>query len=79
MCVLSRYSHVQLFATLWKVACQALPSQGYRTNPDLCSAVLPHSRTLLELPGEKKRVLAALTLSGWSRQPLSEMLGEFGG
>ena len=26
VCVLSHFSHVQLFATLWTVACQAPPS-----------------------------------------------------
>ena len=28
-CVLSRFSHVWLFATLWTVACQALLSMGF--------------------------------------------------
>ena len=29
LCVLSRFSHVQLFATPWTVACQALLSMGF--------------------------------------------------
>ena len=29
VCVLSHFSHVQLYATVWKVACQALPSMGF--------------------------------------------------
>ena len=29
MCLLSCFSHVQLFATPWTVACQAPPSMGF--------------------------------------------------
>ena len=29
LCVLSRFSHVRLFATLWTVACQATVSMGF--------------------------------------------------
>ena len=29
MCVLSHFSRVQLFATLWTIACQASPSMGF--------------------------------------------------
>ena len=29
MCVLSRFNHVELYATLWTVACQAPLSMGF--------------------------------------------------
>ena len=38
LCLLSRFSHVQLFATLWAVACQAPLSTGF-SRQEYCSGL----------------------------------------
>ena len=43
-CMLSRVSHVQLFATLWTVACQAPLSMGFSKARTLEWVAMPSSR-----------------------------------
>ena len=47
VCMLNRFSHVQFFATLWTVACQATLSMGF-SKQESCSG-LPFS-PLRDLP-----------------------------
>ena len=44
LCVLSSFSHVQLFATLWTVAHQALLSMGFSRQRILQWIAMPSSK-----------------------------------
>ena len=77
MCVLSRFSRVRLFATLWTVACQAHPSMGFSRQEYWSGLPLPSPGDFPD-PGIKPR---SLTLQEDSL-PLSHqggLLGHFGG
>ena len=43
-CMLSRFSHVQLFETLWTVACQTPQSMGFSRQEYWSSAAIPFSK-----------------------------------
>ena len=44
MCMLSHFSHVQFFATLWTVACQVPLSKGFSKARILEWAAIPFSK-----------------------------------
>ena len=63
MLVLSRFSHVQLCATLWTVACQALLSMGFSRQEYWSGLPCPPLRDLLH-PGIEPMCLMAPDLAG---------------
>ena len=63
MLVLSRFSHVQLCATLWTVACQALLSLGFSRQECWSGLPCPLLRDLLH-PGIEPMSLTAPELAG---------------
>ena len=52
MCCVKSLSRVQLFETLWTVACQAPPSMGF-SRQDYCSGLLCPPSEALPNPGIK--------------------------
>ena len=52
VCMLRLFSHVQLFATLWTVACQAPLSMGFSRQKYWCVLPIPFSGAVPE-PGVK--------------------------
>ena len=63
MCVLSRFSHVQLFATLWTVARQAPLSMGFSRQEYWSGLPFPFPGDLLD-PGIEPMPLASPALAG---------------
>ena len=63
MLVLSRFSHVQLCATLWTLACQALLSMGFSRQEYWSGLPCPPLGDLLH-PGIEPRSLKAPELAG---------------
>ena len=63
MLVLSRFSHVQLCATLWTLACQALLSMGFSRQEYWSGLPCPPLGDLLH-PGIEPRSLMAPELAG---------------
>ena len=61
-CLLSRFSHVQLFETLWTVACQAPLSMGFSRQEYWSGLPLP-SLVYLPNPGIKRTSLLSPTLA----------------
>ena len=59
-CVLSRFSHVQLFATLWTVACQAPCPMGFSRQEKLEWVAMPSSRGSSLMQGSNLRLLQLL-------------------
>ena len=62
MCVLSRFSHVQLFTTLWTVACQAPLSMGFPRQEYWSGLPFPSSGDLPN-PGIEPTTLMSLALA----------------
>ena len=69
--MLSYFSHVQLCATLWTVACQAPLSMGFSRQEYWSALALPSPEDL-PIPGIKPRSLTSpvfyATTSGWAVQ-----------
>ena len=63
VCMLSRFSHVQLFATLWTVACQAPLSMGLSRQEYWSGLPCPPPRDLSDL-GIEPMSLMSLALAG---------------
>ena len=63
MCVLSRFSCVQLFVTLWTVACQAPLSMGFSRQEYWSGLSCPPPRDLPD-PGIEPTSLMSLALAG---------------
>ena len=61
--VLSHFSHVQLFVTLWTIACQALPSMGILQARILGWVAMPSSGDLPD-PGVEPVSLMSPALAG---------------
>ena len=60
-CVLSCFSHIQLFVTLWTVACQAPLSVGFSRQEYWSGLPCPHPGDLPN-PGVKPMSLTSLVL-----------------
>ena len=63
MCMLSCFSHVQLFATLWTIACQAPLSMGFSRQEDWSGLPCPPLGDLPD-PGIKSTSLTSPALAG---------------
>ena len=66
-CLLSHFSHVQLFVTLWTVACQAPLSMGFSKQEDWSGFLCPSPGDLPD-PGIKLRSHASPALQEDSLQ-----------
>ena len=73
MCVLSRFSHVQLFATRWTIEHQALLSMGFSRREYWSGLPFPPPGGLPD-PGIKPMSLASPALAG--RFPTTSATGE---
>ena len=63
-CVLSCFSHIQLFASLWTVACQVLLSMGFSRQEYWSGLPFP-SPGDLPFPGFELKSLMSLALADW--------------
>ena len=63
MCVLSHFSHVQLLATLWTVACQAPLSMGFFMQEYWSGLLCPHLEDVPD-PGTEPTFLMFPALAG---------------
>ena len=63
VCVLSRFSHVRFFATLWTVACQALLPRGFSRQEYYSMLSFPFPDNLLN-PGIEPMSLESPVLAG---------------
>ena len=84
MCVLSHFSHVQLFATPWTVACQDPLSMGFSRQaywsglPCLFPGHLPDPGIELTSPGSPALQTDSLLLSHWGSPSRGSIQGPMG-
>ena len=67
-CLLSRFSHVWLFATLWTIACQAPLSMGF-SRQEYCSRLSYTSPEILPHPGTEPMPLLSPAFTACSLPP----------